>query len=172
MIRRLGLVIASQFAAMSLLLPTAAASESGYTRAQVAENNRAASCWTIINGDVYNLTEWVRQHPGGSGAILALCGIDGSGSFTSKHGGESRPNNELRKYYIGPLVTATSTPTTTPTPSAKPTSTPNPTATPTQAPMVNAKPVPKKRTIVCVKGKQIKRVTAVNPKCPNGFRRR
>jgi len=180
MTRRLGLVIGSHLAAMTLLLPTATASETGYTRAQVAENNRAASCWTIINGGVYNLTEWARQHPGGSGAILALCGIDGSGSFTSKHGGESRPSNELRKYYLGPLVTATATPTATPSPSATatpspsatPTSTPSPAATPTQAPMVTAKPVPKKRTIVCVKGKQTKRVTAVNPKCPSGFRRR
>lgn len=38
---------------------------------------------------------------------------------------------------------------------------------PTSAP----KPVAKKVTITCVKGKTIKRVTAVKPTCPSGFRR-
>ena len=157
-----------------LLVPVAAnAKESGYTRAQVAENNRPASCLTIVDGGVYNLTEWARQHPGGSGAIYALCGVDGSGSFSSKHGGQSRPLSELRKYYLGPLVTATPTPTATPTATATPT--PTPTATPTQTPAAEtpmAISAPKKRTITCVKGKTTRKISAINPKCPSGFRRR
>lgn len=166
----------------ALLAPTAAsASETGYTRAQVAENNRAASCWTIIDGGVYNLTSWGREHPGGSGAIYALCGTDGSGSFSSKHGGQSRPLSELRKYYLGPLVAATPTPAATATPTPTATATPTPTATPTQTPVVVTespaakpvtKPAAKKRTIVCVKGKTTRKISAVNPKCPSGFRRR
>jgi hypothetical protein len=31
---------------------------------------------------------------------------------------------------------------------------------------------PKKKTIVCVKGKQSKKVTAVNPKCPKGYKKK
>lgn len=166
--------------AVTLLAPTVAvANESGYTRAQVAENNRAASCWTIIDGGVYNLTSWGREHPGGSGAIYALCGTDGSSSFSSKHGGQSRPLSELRKYYLGPLVTTAPTPAATASPTASPTATPTatPSATPTQTPVaVTQTPVTtsaaKKRTIVCIKGKTVRKVTGPNPKCPSGFRRR
>lgn len=166
--RLLGLAWAIALMAPLLAYQTAGATEAGYTRAQVAENNRPASCWTIIDGGVYNLTDWARSHPGGSGAIYALCGIDGSGSFGAKHGGESSPLRELKKYYLGPLVTATPTPS--PSPSA--TVTPAPTSTPSQTPRPTAKPVPRKRTIVCVKGKTVRKVTAVKPKCPSGFRRR
>jgi len=47
-----------------------------------------------------------------------------------------------------------------------PTPTPTPTATPTPTPVV------KKSTISCVKGKTIKKVTAVKPKCPAGFKKK
>ena len=54
-----------------------------------------------------------------------------------------------------------------PTPSPEPT--PVVTATPTPA----AKPVvAKKTTITCVKGKVTKKVTAVNPKCPAGYKKK
>lgn len=150
-------------------MPPSDADGHGYTVAQVAERNRPSSCWTIIDGGVYNLTEWARQHRGGSGAIYALCGVDGSGSFSSKHGGQSRPMSELPKYYLGPLVIATPTPTATATPTATPTTPATQTPTPV-TPLVIA--APKKRTIVCVKGKTIRKVTAISPKCPSGFRRR
>jgi hypothetical protein len=49
--------------------------------------------------------------------------------------------------------------------------TPTPTPTPTATPMV--KPVvAKKITITCVKGKTTKKVTAVKPKCPSGFKKK
>jgi hypothetical protein len=34
------------------------------------------------------------------------------------------------------------------------------------------KPVVKATTITCVKGKTIKKVTAVNPKCPTGYKKK
>ena len=86
--------------------PTPAPEESvnGYTLAQVAERNSAAECWVAIDGGVYDLTQWIRSHPGGSGAILNLCGKDGSASFTSQHGGQARPSSTLDGYYLAPLV--------------------------------------------------------------------
>jgi hypothetical protein len=48
---------------------------------------------------------------------------------------------------------ATPTPTPTPTPSANPI-------------------VPKKTVIVCMKGKVVKKVTAINPKCPVGYKKK
>ena len=76
----------------------------GYTLADVAKHNSASSCWSAINGNVYDLTSWIDQHPGGPEAILSICGIDGSSAFNDQHGGERRPANELAGFLIGPLT--------------------------------------------------------------------
>ncbi|MGC9605149.1 MAG: cytochrome b5-like heme/steroid binding domain-containing protein [Minisyncoccia bacterium] len=81
---------------------------SGYTMADVAKHNSASSCWTAINSKVYDLTNWIGQHPGGQQAILSICGIDGSAAFNNQHGGQSRPANELAAFYIGDLSSASS----------------------------------------------------------------
>jgi len=60
----------------------------------------------------------------------------------------------------------TPTPTPTPTPAPVVTATPTPTATPTE------KAVVKRSTIICVKGKTVKKVTAVKPVCPTGYKKR
>ena len=75
----------------------------GYTLAQVAENDSAESCWSAINGTVYDLTDWISQHPGGSSRILSLCGTDGTSSFNSMHGGQSNPESRLASFALGPL---------------------------------------------------------------------
>lgn len=75
----------------------------GYTLAQVAQKNTAAECWVAIDGGVYDLTMWIRSHPGGSGAITQLCGTDGTQQFLGMHGGQARPASVLDGYFIGPL---------------------------------------------------------------------
>jgi hypothetical protein len=47
-----------------------------------------------------------------------------------------------------------------------------PTPTPTPSATATAKPVAKKTTITCVKGKTSKKVTAIAPKCPSGFKKK
>ena len=79
-------------------------SAAGYTLAEVAKRNTQTECWVAIDGGVYDLTDWIRQHPGGSGSIRALCGTDGTNQFISQHGGESRPFSTLDRYYLGPLA--------------------------------------------------------------------
>ena len=49
-------------------------------------------------------------------------------------------------------------------------STPSPSASATPTP--SAKPVVKKTSITCIKGKTSKKVTAVNPKCPAGYKKK
>ena len=75
----------------------------GFTLAMVQENDDASSCWSVINGNVYDLTAWINQHPGGSSRILGLCGTDGSSSFNSMHGGQSNPESRLQSFLLGPL---------------------------------------------------------------------
>ncbi len=75
----------------------------GYTMAQVKANNTAKSCWTAIDGFVYDLTKWISAHPGGSGAILFLCGTDGSNAYKAQHEQQARPAVRLESYKLGPL---------------------------------------------------------------------
>jgi hypothetical protein len=83
--------------------PTPAATSAGYTMNQVRANNSASSCWSLINGNVYNLTAWINSHPGGSSAIRGLCGVDGTSSFNARHSGQSNPTATLSRYLLGPL---------------------------------------------------------------------
>ena len=83
--------------------PTPAPTKVGYTMAQVRANNSASNCWSVIDGSVYDLTKWINSHPGGSGAIVGLCGTDGSSAFSAKHGTQSRPAAQLSSYRLGPL---------------------------------------------------------------------
>jgi len=84
--------------------PTPSATTAGYTMAQVSANNSAKSCWAVIEGSVYNLTAWINSHPGGSGAILSLCGTEATSSFKGKHGNQSRPAAQLSGYLLGVLA--------------------------------------------------------------------
>lgn len=83
--------------------PTTTPSAS-YTLATVALHKSASDCWTTVDGSVYNVTSWIAQHPGGSGAIISMCGVDGSSAFSGQHGGQKRPTSELASFKIGILT--------------------------------------------------------------------
>lgn len=83
---------------------SAAPVAAGYTMDKVKANNSATSCWSAINGKVYDLTRWISSHPGGSGAIRSLCGTDGSAEFNGQHGGAGTPTARLAGYLLGPLA--------------------------------------------------------------------
>jgi len=84
--------------------PTPKAEPAGYTMEKVKSNSSASSCWSVIRGNVYDLTNWINSHPGGSGAIRGLCGTDGSAEFAAKHQGQSNPESRLKGYLLGPLA--------------------------------------------------------------------
>lgn len=70
----------------------------------MAKHGTASSCWTAIDGNVYDVTDWITRHPGGQRPILGLCGKDGSSAFDNQHGGQSRPAAELKQFLIGTLA--------------------------------------------------------------------
>ena len=72
-----------------------------YNAADLKKHASAASCWSAINGNVYDLTKWINRHPGGASVIKGLCGRDGSAGFNGQHGGQSRPASELAAFKIG-----------------------------------------------------------------------
>jgi cytochrome b involved in lipid metabolism len=75
-----------------------------FTMGQVSANKSAAKCWSVINGNVYDLTAWINAHPGGEGAITSLCGIDGTQDFLAMHRNQSKPESRLSTLLLGPLA--------------------------------------------------------------------
>jgi cytochrome b involved in lipid metabolism len=84
--------------------PKPTAEQSGYTMEKVRANNSEASCWSVIDGNVYDLTRWIASHPGGRGNILSLCGKNGTAEFAAKHRGDSNPQARLKGFLLGPLA--------------------------------------------------------------------
>ena len=77
--------------------------EKTYTMEEVAKHNSKESCWTVIRGDVYDLTNWIDKHPGGADKILKICGKDGTDLFVKQHGGKEKPEKVLESFKIGTL---------------------------------------------------------------------
>lgn len=75
-----------------------------FTAAEVAAHNSAASCYAIVEGNVYDLTTWIGRHPGGEAAIKSLCGKDGTDQFNGQHGGQRQPLSTLDSFLIGTLA--------------------------------------------------------------------
>lgn len=76
--------------------------EATYTLAQVATHNKAADCWIILDAKVYNVTEFISEHPGGARALSTRCGTDASAVFARV--GHSDAALAIReKYFVGDL---------------------------------------------------------------------
>ncbi len=87
------------------IAPTTTPTPAGmYSMSQVARHNTASSCWTVVNGSVYDVTSFVSMHPGGPYAILTMCGADATSAFDAQHGGARRPAQELAGLKIGILA--------------------------------------------------------------------
>ena len=82
---------------------------------EVKKRNSADDCWSIIDGNVYDLTNWVESHPGGKERITAICGKDGTSSFLGKHSNSNSAKSQLNRFELGKLVVAATTATPTPT---------------------------------------------------------
>jgi cytochrome b involved in lipid metabolism len=73
----------------------------------VAKHSSKQDCWQIINGKVYNFTNYMDQHPAGSETIIPYCGKEASGAFSTK-GGQGSNHSDfawklLAKYFVGNL---------------------------------------------------------------------
>lgn len=55
-----------------------------FTWDEISRHNNANDCWIVVDGAVYDITHWIKNHPGGV-AICALAGEDVSALFHSSH---------------------------------------------------------------------------------------
>ena len=83
---------------------TPTVTQSRYTMDDVKKKNTSAACWTVIDGNIYDLTKWIPAHRGGPQAIIFLCGKDGTSAFKVQHEGASTPMSALANYFVGPLT--------------------------------------------------------------------
>ena len=85
-----------------------------YSLKEVKKHSTKEDAWTIINGKVYDITEWIPNHPGGQ-IIMEIVGKDGS-EFFNRHiqgityskdkpkGFKGKtPQEIIKKFYIGDL---------------------------------------------------------------------
>jgi len=84
--------------------PAASAAAGAYTMEKVKANDSSSRCWSVISGNVYDLTKWISAHPGGSGAITSLCGTDGTAAYLGMHRNQSKPESRLAGFLLGPLA--------------------------------------------------------------------
>lgn len=96
-----------------------------YDAATVAIHNNQNDCWIVISGKVYNVTNFIPVHPGGT-AIVPYCGQDATAAFVGKPH-SSYAYSLLPTYYVGDLSTTTSpSPNPPPIPSPSPSPSPSP----------------------------------------------
>lgn len=59
--------------------------EPKYTMRQVAEHVTLDDCWVVVNGKIYNMSEFLDDHPGGKRAVMLYAGKDASAEFNLLH---------------------------------------------------------------------------------------
>ena len=78
-----------------------------FSVSEVTQHNLASDCWLVVEGNVYDITQYIKAgvHPGGE-ALLKGCGQeDGTDLFNSQgNTGKShstKASSMLSKYFIG-----------------------------------------------------------------------
>ncbi|TDL23321.1 hypothetical protein BD410DRAFT_839202 [Rickenella mellea] len=70
---------------------------------QVAEHNSKKSCWVIIKNKVYDVTEFLPEHPGGSKIILKYAGKDATSAYEPIHPPDALDKNLPPEKHLGDL---------------------------------------------------------------------
>lgn len=86
--------------------PSTSQNATTLTTTEVARHSTISDCWIIISGNVYNVSSYLSQHPGGVGALSPYCGRDGTTAFSTKDKNPASSHsttavNLLGNYFIG-----------------------------------------------------------------------
>ncbi|KAK0185061.1 FMN-dependent dehydrogenase-domain-containing protein [Armillaria mellea] len=77
----------------------------GFTLQQVAEHTTASSCWVIIKDRVYDVTDFLSEHPGGAQIILKYAGKDATLAYEPIHPPDALERNLPPSKHLGSLNT-------------------------------------------------------------------
>jgi cytochrome b involved in lipid metabolism len=81
---------------------------SNFTTSQVESHNNPSDLWIIIDKQVYDLTGFLNEHPGGRKVLLKVGGKDASAQFHSFHN-ESVLKEYGEKLRVGKVVDGSGT---------------------------------------------------------------
>ncbi|KAF8584286.1 hypothetical protein K439DRAFT_1633670 [Ramaria rubella] len=73
----------------------------------VAQHNSRDSCWIIVHGNVYDVTEFLDDHPGGSKIILKYAGKDATDEYDPIHPPDAITTNLPKEKHLGKVDTKT-----------------------------------------------------------------
>ncbi len=76
---------------------------------EVAKHNSRESCWVIIKGKVYDVTEFLDEHPGGANIILQYGGKDATEEYDPVHPPGTIEKNLNSDKHLGPVDLSTVT---------------------------------------------------------------
>nr|AXF92413.1 delta-6 desaturase [Barbonymus gonionotus] len=72
---------------------------STYTWEEVKKHTKPEDQWIVVERKVYNVSQWVKRHPGGMRVIRHYAGEDATDAFHAFH-----PNLQLVRKYMKPLL--------------------------------------------------------------------
>jgi len=80
---------------------TPKSSTTAYTVDQISKHNNKNDCWLIIDGNVYDISGYLTQHPGGVAQVTPYCGKDASQAYATMNGrgAHSSTADEIRQNY-------------------------------------------------------------------------
>merc|ERR1719313_650892 len=56
-----------------------------FTREEIAKHNQDGDAWVVVDGEVYDISNFAMAHPGGEQIILEYAGQDGTEVFYGLH---------------------------------------------------------------------------------------
>ncbi|KAJ6095653.1 hypothetical protein N7486_006399 [Penicillium sp. IBT 16267x] len=74
---------------------------------EVAKHNNSKSCWVILYDKVYDVTDFVPEHPGGANIILKLAGQDATEKYDPVHPAGTLEDNLKPEALLGTIDPAT-----------------------------------------------------------------
>jgi cytochrome-b5 reductase len=73
-----------------------------YTWDEVRQHTSPGDLWLVIPNKVYDVSQWMDEHPGGSAVLLQEAGKDATDAFTDI-GHSLYAEGLLKDYYLGDL---------------------------------------------------------------------
>lgn len=67
---------------------------------EVAKHDKEDDCWVMIGEDVFNVTEFLDDHPGGKASIIPFAGKDATEAFDMLHQ-RSVLDKYAKEFYVG-----------------------------------------------------------------------
>ncbi|KAL4879448.1 oxidoreductase [Aspergillus karnatakaensis] len=74
------------------------------TRSEVKKHSTRRSCWIIIAGTVYDVTDFVDEHPGGPNILLQYAGRDATEAFEPFHQTDTLQTHLSNRQILGALT--------------------------------------------------------------------